>query len=149
MGKLLSLAQEGEGLHVRDITIEIFKKLGLEYRGTYTIGQLIEKGRDYDFQIVRIKGIDFDSNVDPLVYNLTKDFEKKFFGGVMFDDEEKRKSYAEITKIIDEEFLLDEMEMRTSKSTADSFLYIKGLPINTDAKLYIPREEILAILIPY
>ena len=149
--ELLSLFNQG--LHISDVYREVFKKLGLEFRGVYTIRQLIEKGKERGLHIVRIKGIEFDNNVDPLVYDMSKsDFEKRFFGGVMFDDEQKRKSYEQITDILDEEFVLDEMEIKKnviSTNGDDCLLHIRGLETGTDTQINIPRQELLTILVPY
>lgn len=146
--ELLSLFNQD--LHISDVYREVFKKLGLEFRGSYTIRQLIEKGKERNLHIVRVKGIEFDNNVDPLVYDMSKsDFEKRFFGGIMFDDENKRKSYEQITEILDEEFVLDEMEIKSSKGSSDSYLYIRGLETGTDSQINIPRQELLTILVPY
>ena len=145
---LLSLFDQG--LHISDVYREVFKKLGLEFRGTYTIRQLIEKGKERNLNIIRINGLDFDSNVDPVVYDMSKsDFEKRFFGGIMFDNDEKRKSYEEVVKILDDSFVLDEIELKNSKGNDDSYLYIRGLSAGTDLKMNISREEILVIKVPY
>ncbi len=149
--ELLSLFNQD--LHISDVYREVFKKLGLEFRGVYTIRQLIEKGKERNLHIVRVKGIKFDNNVDPLVYDMSKsDFEKRFFGGIMFDDENKRKSYEQITEILDEEFVLDEMEIKKnviSTNGDDCLLHIRGLETGTDTQINIPRQELLAILVPY
>ena len=145
---LLSLFNQD--LHISDVYREVFKKLGLEFRGTYTIRQLIENGKERNLNITRIKGVDFDSSVDPVVYDMSNsDFEKRFFGGIMFDSDEKRKSYEEVVKMLDESFVLDEMELKNSKGNDDSYLYIRGLSSKSDLKIMISRQEILVIKVPY
>lgn len=144
---LLSLFNQD--LHISDVYREVFKKLGLEFRGTYTIRQLIENGKERNLNITRIKGVDFDSSVDPVVYDMSNsDFEKRFFGGIMFDSDEKRKSYEEVVKMLDESFVLDEMELKNSKGN-DNYLYIRGLSSKSDLKIMISRQEILVIKVPY
>ena len=145
---LLSLFNQD--LHISDVYREVFKKLGLEFRGTYTIRQLIERSKERNFDILRIKGVDFLKDVDFLIEDIsTTEFRTKFFGAVMFEDEEGRLSYEKTIEMLDESFVLDEMELKSSNGSADAFLYISGLSTGTELKMNIPRQEILVIKVPY
>jgi hypothetical protein len=145
---LLSLFNQD--LHISDVYREVFKKLGLEFRGTYTIRQLIERSKERNFDILRIKGVDFLKDVDFLIDDITNtEFRTKFFGAVMFEDEESRQSYEKTIEMLNESFVLDEMELKSSSGSEDAFLYIRGLSSETEFKMNIPRLEILVIKVPY
>jgi hypothetical protein len=145
---LLSLFNQD--LHISDVYREVFKKLGLEFRGTYTIRQLIERSKERNFDILRIKGVDFLKDVDFLIDDITNTgFRTKFFGAVMFEDEESRQSYEKTIEMLNESFVLDEMELKSSSGSEDAFLYIRGLSSGTELKMNIPRLEILVIKVPY
>ena len=147
--KLLSLFNQD--LHISDVYREVFKKLGLEFRGSYTIRQLISKSKERNFNIVRINGVDFLNDVDFLIEELgSSGFRTKFFGAVMFEDEESRESYEKIVGMLNDEFVLDEMELKsTSNLGDDAFLYIRGLSTETGSNINIPRQEVMVIQVPY
>jgi hypothetical protein len=111
---------------------------------------LIERSKERNFDILRIKGVDFLKDVDFLIEDIsTTEFRTKFFGAVMFEDEEGRLSYEKTIEMLDESFVLDEMELKSSNGSADAFLYISGLSTGTELKMNIPRQEILVIKVPY
>lgn len=153
MQKALSLLVADKDIHISDFYRIFLEKLGLEFRGEYKIRELIKKVIDSGVEILSVMGNTFPTDVDILIEDQSStDFRKKFFGSVMFgEDETSRESYERIISVIDQSYVIDELEVKSPVSgttTGYSFVYIRGLK-KEDKPLFGSRTEVMVIKIPY
>ena len=138
-------------IHISDFYRIFFEKLGLEYRGECTIKELIRRVAETKVDIVSVRGYTFPTDVDFLIDEQSStDFRKKFFGAVMFEDEDSRKNYESIMEVIDKVYVLDELEVKSpsSNTTGYAFVYIRGIE-KDDKPIFGTRTEVMVIKIPY
>lgn len=138
-------------IHISDFYRIFFEKFGLEFRGEYTVKELIRRVTETKVDIVSVRGYTFPTDVDFLIDEQSStDFRKKFFGAVMFEDEDSRKNYESIMEVIDKVYVLDELEVKSTVSgnTRDAFVYIRGIE-KDDKPIFGTRTEVMVIKIPY
>lgn len=138
-------------IHISDFYRIFFEKFGLEFRGEYTVKELIRRVTETKVDIVSVRGYTFPTDVDFLIDEQSStDFRKKFFGAVMFEDEDSRKNYESIMEVIDKVYVLDELEVKSTVSgnTRDAFVYIRGIE-KGDKPIFGTRTEVMVIKIPY
>jgi hypothetical protein len=148
---LLQLVSNGD-IHISDFYRIFFEKFGLEFRGEYTIKELIRRVTETKVDIVSVRGYTFPTDIDLLIDEQSStDFRKKFFGAVMFEDEDSRKNYESIMEVIDKVYVLDELEVKSpvsSSTTGYAFVYIRGIE-KDDKPIFGTRTEVMVIKIPY
>ena len=139
-------------IHISDFYRIFFEKFGLEFRGECTVKELIRRVTETKVDIVSVRGYNFPTDVDFLIDEQSStEFRKKFFGSVMFEDEDSRKNYESIMEVIDKVYVLDELEVKSpasSNTTGYAFVYIRGIE-KDDKPIFGTRTEVMVIKIPY
>jgi hypothetical protein len=90
----------------------VFDKLGLSYRGTFTLREIISEVKKTGLEIASVIGIAFPNDVDILNTEITSSsFRKRFFSNLLSENEEERDNFEKIIANLDNSYTLNELQI--------------------------------------
>ena len=131
----------------------VFDKLGLSYRGTFTLREIISEVKKTGLEIASVIGIAFPNDVD--ILNIpSDDFRKKFFANLFYrGDEEKKNNFKKIIDNLDNSYILNELQI-VSGDIIDHNTFIKigeksQIRIIGNTSLVDEKTTVIVIRAPY
>lgn len=131
----------------------VFDKLGLSYRGTFTLREIISEVKKTGLEIASVIGIAFPNDVD--ILNIpSDDFRKKFFANLFYrGDEEKKNNFKKIIDNLDNSYILNELQI-LSGDIIDHNTFIKigeksQIRIIGNTSLVDEKTTVIVIRAPY
>ena len=131
----------------------VFDKLGLSYRGTFTLREIIIEVKKTGLEIASVIGIAFPNDVD--ILNIpSDDFRKKFFANLFYrGDEEKKNNFKKIIDNLDNSYILNELQI-LSGDIIDHNTFIKigeksQIRIIGNTSLVDEKTTVIVIRAPY
>lgn len=90
----------------------VFDKLGLRYRGTFTLREIISGVKKTGLEIASVIGIAFPNEVDILNSELNyNSFRKRFFSNVFFQTDQEKDNFKKIIDNLDNSYILNELQI--------------------------------------
>jgi hypothetical protein len=90
----------------------VFDKLGLSYRGTFTLREIISGVKKTGLEIASVIGIAFPNEVDILNSDISSNsFRKRFFANLFSENEEGKDNFKKIIDNLDNSYILNELQI--------------------------------------
>ena len=90
----------------------VFDKLGLSYRGTFTLREIISEVKKTGLEIASVIGIAFPNEVDILNSDISSNsFRKRFFANLFSENEEGKDNFKKIIDNLDNSYILNELQI--------------------------------------
>lgn len=103
----------------------VFDKLGLSYRGTFTLREIISEVKKTGLEIASVIGIAFPNEVDILNSDISSNsFRKRFFANLFSENEEGKDNFKKIIENLDNSYILNELQI-ISGDIIDHSTFIK------------------------
>ena len=130
-----------------EITDNLLNQIGLRRNEKYKLIDLIKSAKTRNIKIVSLCNHIMPEHFNPDMKDIvTTDFKKKFFGSVLYEKREDGVSFLEIMKMLDNEYLITRMDIKTETTLDDSiFIIIRGSIIEND--IVSDREDRIMTLI--
>jgi hypothetical protein len=137
-----------EHMKITGLVDALFLQIGLIRNEKYKLIDLIKSARSKRIEIVSVCNHLFPKHFNPDVRDIaTSDFKKKFFGNVLYEKREDGDSFIEIMKILDDEYVLATIDVKTINSVPSTqlILYVRGNRVDEDNTVG-NRQEIIMTL---
>jgi len=90
----------------------VFDKLGLSYRGTFTLSEIIGGVKKTGLEIASVIGIAFPNEVDILNPEIaSSSFKKKFYSNLFFQTDQEKDNFKKIIDNLDNSYILNELQI--------------------------------------
>jgi|694.fasta_scaffold49511_10 hypothetical protein len=90
----------------------VFDKLGLSYRGTFTLREIIGGVKKTGLEIASVIGIAFPNGVDILNPEIaSSSFKKKFYSNLFFQTDQEKDNFKKIIDNLDNSYILNELQI--------------------------------------
>jgi hypothetical protein len=136
-----------EHMKKNELTDNLLNQIGLRRNEKYKLIDLIKSAQSRNIKIVSVCNNILPDNFNPDIKEIANtDFKKKFFGSVLYEKREDGVSFLEIMKMLDNEYLITRMDIKTETTLDDSiFIIIRGSIIEND--IVSDREDRIMTLI--
>jgi hypothetical protein len=117
-----------EHMKKNELTDNLLNQIGLKRNEKYKLIDLIKSAQSRNIKIVSVCNNILPDNFNPDIKEIANtDFKKRFFGSVLYEKREEGVSFLEIIEMLDNEYLITRMDIKTETTLDDSiFIIIKG-----------------------
>lgn len=137
------------GLHLSDFYSKICSKIGIKFKTSYSIKEMISSIQSAGFDILSVrnklmpKTASFENSE-----TMDTEWKKRFYKNIIFDNETDKQNFDDISDHLGETYLVNELEIKASPTTIENeqIISIYGIPEVGENK---SRVLIMAILAPY
>ena len=125
---------EMEHMKKNEITDNLLNQIGLRRNEKYKLIDLIKSAQSRNIKIVSVCNHILPENFNPDIKEIANtDFKKKFFGSVLYDKREEGNNFLDIIEMLDNEYLITRMDIKSETTLDDSMLIgIRGSIIEND-----------------
>ena len=125
---------EMEHMKKNEITDNLLNQIGLRRNEKYKLIDLIKSAQSRNIKIVSVCNHILPENFNPDIKEIANtDFKKKFFGSVLYDKREEGNNFLDIIEMLDNEYLITRMDIKSETTLDDSiFIIIRGSIIEND-----------------
>lgn len=125
---------EMEHMKKNEIMDSLLSQIGLKRNERYKLIDLIKSAKSRNIKIVSVCNHILPDHFNPDIKGIADtDFKKKFFGSVLYEKREDGNNFLDIIEMLDNEFLITRMDIKTETTLDDSvFIIIKGSIIEND-----------------
>jgi hypothetical protein len=123
-----------EHMKKNEITDNLLNQIGLRRNEKYKLIDLIKSAQSRNIKIVSVCNHILPENFNPDIKEIANtDFKKKFFGSVLYDKREEGNNFLDIIEMLDNEYLITRMDIKSETTLDDSMLIgIRGSIIEND-----------------
>lgn len=141
---------EMEHMKKNEITDNILNQIGLRRNHKYKLIDLIKSAQSRNIKIVSVCNHILPDNFNPDLKDIADtDFKKKFFGSVLYDKREDGINFLDIIGMLDNEYLITRMDIKTETTLDDSiFIIIRGRIVDENETVLdkILEDRIMTLL---
>lgn len=125
---------EMEHMKKNEITDNLLNQIGLRRNEKYKLIDLIKSAQSRNIKIVSVCNHILPEHFNPDIKEIANtDFKKRFFGSVLYDKREEGNNFLDIIEMLDNEYLITRMDIKTETTLDDSiFIIIRGSIIEND-----------------
>jgi hypothetical protein len=125
---------EMEHMKKNEITDNLLNQIGLKRNEKYKLIDLIKSAQSRNIKIVSVCNNILPDNFNPDIKEIANtDFKKRFFGSVLYEKREDGVSFLKIIEMLDNEYLITQMDIKSETTLDDSMLIgIRGSIIEND-----------------
>jgi hypothetical protein len=125
---------EMEHMKKNEITDNLLNQIGLRRNEKYKLIDLIKSAQSRNIKIVSVCNHILPEHFNPDIKEIANnDFKKRFFGSVLYDKREDRDNFLDIIEMLENEYLITRMDIKSETTLDDSiFIIIRGSIIEND-----------------
>ena len=139
---------EMEHMKKNEIMDNLLSQIGLKRNERYKLIDLIKSAKSRNIKIISVCNHILPDHFNPDIKGIADtDFKKKFFGSVLYDKREDGNNFIDIIEMLDNEYLITRMDIKTETTLDDSvFIIIRGNIIDEDATVSDKEDRIMTLL---
>lgn len=137
-----------EHMKKNEIMDNLLSQIGLKRNERYKLIDLIKSAKSRNIKIISVCNHILPDHFNPDIKGIADtDFKKKFFGSVLYDKREDGNNFIDIIEMLDNEYLITRMDIKTETTLDDSvFIIIRGNIIDEDATVSDKEDRIMTLL---
>jgi len=138
---------EMEHMKKNEITDNLLNQIGLRRNEKYKLIDLIKSAQSRNIKIISVCNHILPEHFNPDIKEIANtDFKKKFFGSVLYDKREEGNNFLDIIEMLDNEYLITRMDIKSETTLDDSMLIgIRGSIIEND-KVSDKEDRIMTLI---
>jgi hypothetical protein len=136
-----------EHMKKNEITDNLLNQIGLRRNEKYKLIDLIKSAQSRNIKIISVCNHILPEHFNPDIKEIANtDFKKKFFGSVLYDKREEGNNFLDIIEMLDNEYLITRMDIKSETTLDDSMLIgIRGSIIEND-KVSDKEDRIMTLI---